>query len=676
MKDSIVLVIDHAPGYSKQIQSVIDTLAKDGIVHCLLALKGTEAELDKQNLSYKTPLDYLNEEDYARLEKESVDFVKLLGSREFDGDMNLVKLLEYEGTSLWWVNEGAFWRLITRDLLDYLGSLIRIIDEENPSRIIIVNDDNLLAKATIATGLTKGIPVQTVSPGLAMSFKIKLWPLWRGIKLKTIPGLRLFRDVLRKIIAHLWANVPQSGQNKNKILLSVTMGRAQEAVDLKNGKKYKESLYFGPIITELRQDNTNEILFMYSFPSPFSINVPGEVRWNRVTIRPWEYYLTRGKLRTISEQRKRLKSAWKRLENNPSFKELFLYQDISLWDTLKGELKLRFYSYFPDLIKDIEISKRIIESEKISTVAIADESSFRSKSLLVAAYPEKIPTLVVQTGLMYMNNIFLEHGCAAGELEGIPTKYPLLPSKFGVYGDGSREILREARYPFYDSITVTGQPRYDILARASETFDGDEFRRKLNIAPDKKLVLIASQPTTTFGNLEVFLRNILQSLKNDPQIQLVIKPKPHASDSQEKWHRGLAEEMGVEAIVLPRNSDTNEALYACDVLITFFSTVALEAMILDKPVVTVNLTDQPDPVPYAQSGGALGVYKAENIAPAVKKALNDPETRERLKQGREKYLYQQFYKMDGQATKRVVDLIYKMSEQKEPATYNSGKNEA
>jgi len=394
------------------------------------------------------------------------------------------------------------------------------------------------------------------------------------------------------------------------------------------------------------------------------MRVPSKVKWNRVTVRPWEYYLTWRTLRTISEQSQRLQRKWEYLEGNPSFKELFRYKDISLWDTLKDEVKLRFHTYFPRFIKDIETSKRIIEVENIDMVAVSDEASFGNKSLFVAAHTRKIPTLVVQTGMMAVTNVFLEYGCAAGELEGSPSKRPLFPDKFSIYGDGTREILKEARYPFYDSIIVTGQPRYDILARASETYDGEKFRHDLNIEPEKKLVLIASQPSTTFGNMEVFLRNVLHALKGDPQIRIAIKPKPGPSDILEKRDKQLAEEMGSEVVVLPRNSDTNEALCACDVLITFYSTVALEAMILGKPVVTVNLTNQPDFVPYAQSGAALGVYRAEDIAPAVKKALDDPETRERLKLGREKFLYEQFYKLDGQATKRVVELIYRMIEEK------------
>ena len=664
MKGNKVLVIVHTTGYSDKIKAVMNTLEREGNETCLVAFSGTERELERQNLSYKTPTDYMSKEDYAQLEEESIAFIKSLGSQKFDGDASLVKLLGYERISLWWVNEGALWRQVVRDLFRYVGSLIQIINEEKPGKIVIAKDDSLSVKATIAIGRAKGIPVQTLSPKLTLRFRIALRSLWLGLKFQAIPLLRVARDILRRNVERLFGPVPQKDKQR-KILISASMGRAQVVVDPKSGKKWKESLYLGPVIRELRENNANELMFLYTFANPFGIRVPSEVRWNGVTVRPWEYYLTRRTLRTISEQSQRLKKKWKYLEDNPSFKKLFLYKDISLWDTLKDELILRFHTYFPSFIKDIETAKRIIESENIDAVVIADEAGFCGKSLLVAAYPPKIPTLVVQTGMMAVNNLFLEYGCAPGELEGSPSKRPLFPDKFSVYGDGSKETLKKARYPFADGIIVTGQPRYDIMVRASEIYDSEKFRRNLSIEPDKKLALIASQPSTTFANMEIFLRNVLQALKDDPQIRMAIKPKPGPSDTLEKRDKQLADEIGSEVMVLPRSSDTNEALHACDVLITGYSTVALEAMILGKPVVTVNLTNQPDLVPYAQSGAALGVYRAEDIAPAVKKALQDPETRKRLELGRQKYLYKQFYKLDGQATKRVVDLIYKMIEEVE-----------
>ena len=101
---------------------------------------------------------------------------------------------------------------------------------------------------------------------------------------------------------------------------------------------------------------------------------------------------------------------------------------------------------------------------------------------------------------MAVDNLFLEYGCADGECDGSPSKLPLFPSKFSVFGDGSKTTLKKARYPSSDSIVVTGQPRYDLLTKARETFNSEQFRHNLNIDPGIKLVLIASQP---FDSLDV-----------------------------------------------------------------------------------------------------------------------------------------------------------------------------
>jgi len=217
-----VLVINHTTGYLGKIKKLMNALSR-GDEPCLVAFGGTEGELDSQNLSGKTPKDYISEEDYALFEADSLAFVKSLGSREFDGDMSLVKLLEYEHISLWWINEGAFWRQIARDLIRYVASLMRIIDKEKPSRIVIVNDDSLSAKATIAIGRAKGIPVQSISPGLSLRFKIALRPLWLGLKQQAIPRLRVARDMVRKAIARVSTTSPQKERGRNKILLSAVM---------------------------------------------------------------------------------------------------------------------------------------------------------------------------------------------------------------------------------------------------------------------------------------------------------------------------------------------------------------------------------------------------------------------------------------------------------------------
>ncbi len=65
-------------------------------------------------------------------------------------------------------------------------------------------------------------------------------------------------------------------------------------------------------------------------------------------------------------------------------------------------------------------------------------------------------------------------------------------------------------------------------------------------------------------------------------------------------------------------------------------------------------------MPYASSGAAIGVYREEDIAPAMRDALYNEEARQRLAVNRKKFVYDYAYKQDRQASKRVAKLIKNM----------------
>ena len=81
---------------------------------------------------------------------------------------------------------------------------------------------------------------------------------------------------------------------------------------------------------------------------------------------------------------------------------------------------------------------------------------------------------------------------------------------------------------------------------------------------------------------------------------------------------------------------------------------------MDKPLVQVNLSKSGSGMPYAKSGAAIGVYHENHMVQAIRRGLYDFKTKNDLKKGRQKYTCDYLYKIDGQASKRVTDLIYRM----------------
>jgi len=633
----------------------------------VVAFPGAGKELEKENIKYKTSSAYLSKKEYERLENEAMMLAKSLGTRKFDGDKSLVKLLEYNNTSLYWLVELDIYFHLSQ-VCRYLENLIRIIEEEKPGRIVAIEDNSLLTKGIIAVAKANGIPTQLLPLGWRYRAKIVVRSAIQALLPIPKAYLREIRDFLRR---RLWYS-PMTGsaikgkkESYRKIFFAPS-GREREAIDPASGRTVREDSVLGPLVRQLESDSANKIVVQYRFSSPFQLRLPTEMKRNkRVTYMPSEYYLTSKIRQAISRETRLLRSKWKELENNEKFRALLTYRGVNLWDMFREELRGMFYQGLPTVVKYIELSKQIIETEKPDIVVTANENTQVNRSLIVASNSKNIPVLAMQHGAMLANALWMiAYGCSADELNSSPSKNSVFPARLAIYGEDTRNILKAIAYPFEERIVITGPPQYDILANSEKVFDRERFCASWKIDPSKKIVLIGSQTFHIAGNRESFCRSIFQALKDDPELQIVIKPHP---TEPEEWYEKLAGETGARVVPLPRNSDTYEALYACDVLITFYSTIALEAMILGKPVITLNLTNQPDPMPYASSNAAFGVYKAEDIAPAVKKVLEDSETRKGLELGREKYLYRQFYKLDGQATKRVVDLIYDIIKTKNSA---------
>jgi len=113
-------------------------------------------------------------------------------------------------------------------------------------------------------------------------------------------------------------------------------------------------------------------------------------------------------------------------------------------------------------------------------------------------------------------------------------------------------------------------------------------------------------------------------------------------------------EYEVNGILMPKDTDTYELLYISDIIIIKNSTTAMEAIALGKPVISLNLSGQPDPVEYVREGVALGITDSRLLKDGIGQLLKDDHE---LAANRQKYIEEYLYKVDGQATHRVINII-------------------
>jgi hypothetical protein len=268
--------------------------------------------------------------------------------------------------------------------------------------------------------------------------------------------------------------------------------------------------------------------------------------------------------------------------------------------------------------------------------------------------PFSLATLPATNGLKFPVSLA---GDVLGFLKGMPAYVEGLD--MAVLSPSAKEWFIKDGFPA-ERLFVIGQPRFDQIQK--QKYNPAKLRAELNIAADKGIIVLATQPMVecnfwTEKERQKFIETAAVGVKGLPDRQLIVKLHP---DEKIEDYRRILAGIGDKSNIVCQGTDMYELLNACDVLITYYSTVALEAMLFHKPVITLNLFGKPDVFPYAQSGAALGVYREEEFVPAVRKAIYDENARAELAVKSREFAEAQIYKPDGQASKRGADLILKL----------------
>ncbi len=210
-------------------------------------------------------------------------------------------------------------------------------------------------------------------------------------------------------------------------------------------------------------------------------------------------------------------------------------------------------------------------------------------------------------------------------------------------------------------IFVTGQPRFDKLIHRQANIQ--EIKTKIGIDSSKKTVLLATQPLLGYlwdrKEWEDFNNAIIQAVTEIPQAQLIIKLHP---EEKKEVFQEFLNQRNYNIKLFQHEADLYDLLACCDSLVTFNSTVAIEAMILKKSVVAVNLTGKKDLFPYySQSGSALLAETKEQVKEKIEKSLFDSQAIEEMQANQKTFLYDQVYLLDGLASQRVGEVIKKLA---------------
>ena len=361
-----------------------------------------------------------------------------------------------------------------------------------------------------------------------------------------------------------------------------------------------------------------------------------------IEIAYWSQFVPWHKLPQIAKRGWKLRALWTALVRDYGAEAIFEHDGKLLWPVLRRWLEVLVVERFAKMVFWAEAAKNIYRSMRPSAVVVSPETPAPIVAIALARR-YGIPSLFVHTGL---TDDSPRHGHVEADMAAVISPY-------------CREVcMRRGVAP--DRLVIAGLTCWDGIARREVPHTAQTVREQLNIAPEDKIVIFGTQPLPV-AETRRMVEPVFRAVSRLANVRLVIKVHPR--ELVEKYATLVADIAmpQVDPVIVRREVDLHSLIAASELLLTGFSNVALEAAILGKSVVAINLRDEPDILPFVADGIAADAGNEAEIEEQVVCLVSDPEAKKELTASRDAYFHRNPELRDGRAAQRLAQLITEMA---------------
>lgn len=312
--------------------------------------------------------------------------------------------------------------------------------------------------------------------------------------------------------------------------------------------------------------------------------------------------------------------------------------------------------------------RQVLRDIRPSVLVLGNDIGPLERLLIGQGRQMGIPSLLVQDGVIALRPVpappvptptrFLRAVLVAFGLR-LPDARPYGQNgadRIAVMGDAVARWLAQQGVP-EDCITVTGQPRYDVIHALRQGIAPPDSLESLRLPAGQKIILFSSQPYLRYGmfpeaEAREIWRTVVAGVRGLGAGHHLVA-KLHPAEDLEQTRRWLGNDFPSEW-TLCRDVDIFSLLYRAEALVTFISSTALEALCLGKPVVRLDIWSLPEPIPYVEQGVALQASNAAELTQCLRSVIYDGATRGGLARAYRAFLPAYAGPLDGQASLRVA----------------------
>ncbi|MBI3088232.1 MAG: hypothetical protein HYY91_05035 [Candidatus Omnitrophica bacterium] len=263
---------------------------------------------------------------------------------------------------------------------------------------------------------------------------------------------------------------------------------------------------------------------------------------------------------------------------------------------------------------------------------------------------------------------------------------PTRPDHLAVWNGAMREEAIAKHFFPPEAVSIVGPPHFDLYQDPDTFVPREAYCRGLGLNPAKRILVVAASDNTFIDNTFVLdlLRDAFSAGALSPSTaQVVVRPHPLDTTGAFDRYRGdplfAFDHPARWSDALRWNPDRGEmhelanTLKHGDVILNVASTVALEAAILDRPIVNVCFSPT-QPARFKQwvlefhYGGhykpikdhacSVMAMSARELVAGVQTYLAHPERHRRERRAMAEALC---YRLDGQASRRAAELILRLA---------------
>ena len=286
------------------------------------------------------------------------------------------------------------------------------------------------------------------------------------------------------------------------------------------------------------------------------------------------------------------------------------------WPIVHAQLVGVVWLQWPWSVRSMDRAGTAFDEMQPRVAVTYAEAGGWGRALALEARRRGVPLVGIKHGFIYrhwLNYVHEPDELAASEERPEDSGFPR-PARTLVFDRyAERHLLERAHFP-ESAVEIVGSAERDAIVetvRATTQDDRDAARQRLGIAAGRHVILCA----TKFSEAKDVLPRLAAAVRSLTTVHMIIKAHPAEGTD------GYAALAGGNISVVPATESLGALLALADAVVTVNSTVAVDALVLGIPALSIG---QPNNLlPFVEAGAMLGANTERDIGDALSQLVSE-----------------------------------------------------